>query len=113
MYSTHPYLEVTIISKVSFKIQRDIINFLKENVDVFAWSHQDMVGIDLKPAWHHLKIDPKRKPISQKRRKFGLKKYTALSEKVKKLLDSKLIKQAKDEPQWVANAMLVKKSNES
>lgn len=72
-----------------------------------------MVGIDPKHACHHLKIDPKRKPISQKQRKFGPKKYAALAEEVKKLLDNKLIEQAEDEPHWVTNVVLLKKSNGS
>ena len=26
------------------KIKKDLIRFLRENIDVFAWSHEDMPG---------------------------------------------------------------------
>lgn len=69
-----------------------------------------MVGIDPEVACHQLNIDPDKKPVAQKRRKFGPEKYAALSEEVKKLLDNDLIEQA-DQPQWVSNVVLVKKAN--
>ncbi|KAL8519687.1 hypothetical protein ACS0TY_010571 [Phlomoides rotata] len=59
-----PELKVTIGSQVPTKMWGEMIDFLKKNIDVFAWSHGDMMGIDLRHACHHLKIDPKRKPVS-------------------------------------------------
>lgn len=82
-------------------MQIQMIDFLKKNLDVFVWLHEDMIGIDLEVTYHRLNIDPSRRPASQKRRKFGPKKYAALTEEVKKLLDNKLIEQA-EHPQWVA-----------
>ncbi|KAL8464668.1 hypothetical protein ACS0TY_034245 [Phlomoides rotata] len=104
--------EVIIGSRIPKEMRGEVINFLKSNSDVFSWSHEDMVGIDPKHACHHLKIDPKREPISQKRRKLGPDKYVALTEEVKKLLDNRLIEIAHDEPQWVSNVVLVKKTND-
>lgn len=51
-----------------------------------------MIGIDPEIACHRLNIDPHRRPVAQKRRKFGPEKYAALAEEVKKLLDIDLIK---------------------
>ena len=28
------------------KTKKDLIDFLKKSIDVFAWSHEDMLGID-------------------------------------------------------------------
>jgi hypothetical protein len=39
---------------------------LKKNSDVFAWTHQDMPGIDLEVMIHVLSVDPK--PMKQKKR---------------------------------------------
>ena len=43
--------------------KEEIINFLKDNLDVFAWSHEDMLGIPANIIQHHLNVDPKKKPV--------------------------------------------------
>ena len=48
-----------------------LIEFLKENLNVFAWSHEDMPGISLKIIQHKLNVDPERKPVQQRRRAFA------------------------------------------
>ena len=40
-----------------------LIQFLKENLDVFAWSHEDMPGIPTKVIQHKLNVNPERKPV--------------------------------------------------
>ena len=40
-----------------------LIEVLHENVGHFAWSYQDMLGLDPKLVLHHLAMDPKAKPI--------------------------------------------------
>ena len=40
-----------------------LIQFLKENLDIFAWSHEDMPGISPKVIQHRLNVNPQRKPI--------------------------------------------------
>ncbi|KAJ9565054.1 hypothetical protein OSB04_001020 [Centaurea solstitialis] len=42
-----------------------------EHSDCFAWSHEDMVGIDPDIISHKLNVDPSFKPVKQKRRKFA------------------------------------------
>ena len=39
-----------------------ITSFLVKNLDVFAWNHKDMVGIDPKVMCHHLNINPNHRP---------------------------------------------------
>ena len=41
----------------------DLISFLKESLDVFAWTHKDMPGINKSIIEHRLNIYPKKKPI--------------------------------------------------
>ena len=49
--------------------ERDqLVNFLKQNIDIFVWSPSDMPGIDRKAITHRLNIDPKSTPIKQKKR---------------------------------------------
>ena len=40
-----------------------LVQLLKENLDVFAWSHEDMPGTSPKVIEHKLNVDPKKKPI--------------------------------------------------
>ena len=40
------------------KNKKDLIQFLKKNIGVFAWSHEDMPGIDPGVITHHLNICP-------------------------------------------------------
>ena len=42
---------------------KDLVQFLKKNVDVFAWSHEDMLGIDPRVITHRLNVSPSFKPI--------------------------------------------------
>ena len=42
------------------------IQFLKENLDIFAWSHEDMLGIAPEIIQHKLNVNPDRKPIQQR-----------------------------------------------
>ncbi|GAU24437.1 hypothetical protein TSUD_364210 [Trifolium subterraneum] len=63
-----------------------IIEILRKNVDLFAWKPSDMLGIDESVITHKLAISPNSKPVSQRKRNI---KY----------------------PEWLANVVLVKKSN--
>ncbi|XP_059629540.1 uncharacterized protein LOC132272399 [Cornus florida] len=46
--------------------KRQLVDFLSENADVFAWSHLDMPGIDPSVSCHILNVDPNVKPVRQK-----------------------------------------------
>ena len=86
------------------------MDFLKEDKDVFAWSHEDMHSIDPSIIVHKLNIDLNYKPIIQKRHRFNLERYTMISKKVDKLLKAKFIREA-HYPEWLANMVMVNKAN--
>ena len=44
----------------------ELVAFLRDNMDVFIWSHKDMPGIAPEHVVHCLKIDPALPPICQK-----------------------------------------------
>ena len=48
---------------LSSEMRSRLIQFLKENLDVFAWSHEDMPGISPKVIEHKLNVNPKKKPV--------------------------------------------------
>jgi hypothetical protein len=39
------------------------VNFLLRNIEVFAWSHEDMPGISPEEIVHVLNVDPDMKPV--------------------------------------------------
>jgi hypothetical protein len=84
--------------------------FLKSNSDVFTWNHEDMPGIDPSIIVHRLNVDPSSKPIRQRRRTFAPERNQAIAEEVSKLLAVGFIREV-DYPEWLANVVLVKKSN--
>ena len=51
---------------LSLGIRAKLIQFLKKNLYVFAWSHKDMPGIALGIIQHKLNVNPDKKPIQQK-----------------------------------------------
>ncbi|KAL5572615.1 hypothetical protein UlMin_022212 [Ulmus minor] len=91
-------------------VNEDMIAFLREHRDVFAWSHEDMPGIDPSIIVHRLNIDPNFKPVKQKRRTFNAERYMAINTEVDKLLKAKFIEEA-NYLDWIANVVLVKKAN--
>ena len=53
------------------KTKNDLFRFLKKSIDVFAWSHEDMLGIDSSVITHRLNVCPSSKPMRQKKRVFA------------------------------------------
>jgi len=43
----------------------DLISFVREYINVFAWNYEDMPGLDPKVAMHCLNINPDAKPVKQ------------------------------------------------
>ena len=52
------------------KTKQDLVQFLRENSDVFAWSHEDIPGIDPSVITHCLNVYPSSKPVRQKKMVF-------------------------------------------
>nr|XP_023896956.1 uncharacterized protein LOC112008835 [Quercus suber] len=84
---------------LSPKTKESIILFLKNNLDVFAWSHEDMLGIPANIIQHRLNVDPEKKPVQQKRRVFAPKRNKAVTDKVNKLLAANFIREVYY-PEW-------------
>ncbi|GAA0158410.1 hypothetical protein LIER_38642 [Lithospermum erythrorhizon] len=71
-----------------------------------------MPGIDTTVALHKLHIDYMYVPIKQKKRTFNDEKNQAVITKVELLLKADAIRELQF-PEWIANVVLVKKSNET
>ena len=70
-----------------------------------------MLGIDNEVIEHKLIVDPTKKPVQQKRQVFALEWNKVVMEEVEKLLTARFIREVYY-PEWLANVVMVKKSNE-
>ncbi|KAM2226102.1 hypothetical protein ACFXTI_019763 [Malus domestica] len=100
---------VKIGTILSSPIQLALISFLQENTEVFAWSYKDMPGISPDIICHRLSINPKTKPMRQKRRSYDAERYEAMKAEVEKLKRIGFVFEV-NYLTWVANVVLVKKN---
>ena len=95
---------------LSNELREVISTFLKQNLDVFAWKHSDMEGVDPTVMCHCLNLDSEKKPVKQKQRAMDAEQYQGLKDEVHKLLTCDFIKESYY-PSWLANSVLVRKPN--
>ncbi|RDX91658.1 hypothetical protein CR513_26331, partial [Mucuna pruriens] len=87
-----------------------LVDFLRRNMDVFAWATKDMLGIDPDFICHRLSVLWGARPVAQKRRKHGEEKRKAIKEEMSKLLAAGFVREVRY-PTWLANVVLVKKAS--
>ena len=92
------------------KTKQDLVQFLKKNTDVFAWSHEDMLGINPSAITHRLNVSPSYKPLCQKRRMLAPEQENAIKEEVQKLVTTEFICKVYY-LDWLDNVVMVKKAN--
>lgn len=77
------------------KEKEELIKFLKENKNVFAWSHEDVVGIDPVESMHYLSVKIELKPIKQNIRKFTPERNEIIAAEVEWLLRNIMFRKVK------------------
>jgi len=90
--------------------QDQVAAVISRHLDAFAWFASDMPDIDLDFLCHHLTMDPKVRPVRQRRRKFNEERRLVVQDETKKLLSGGHIREIQY-PEWLANVVLVKKAN--
>ncbi|GJX22284.1 hypothetical protein Tco_0226729 [Tanacetum coccineum] len=115
----YPEQTITIEKRLPKHFKRRLHDLLRANVDVFALTHADMTGIpraivvEGKPfnIEHKLNEYSHVKPIKQKRRGLGLDHSTAACKEVEELTKAGILQKVKHQT-WVANPVMVRKSDE-
>ena len=100
---------VLISSQLTIQEKEQLVTLLKEYMDVFAWTYDEMPGLDLGLVVHGLNVDPGVKPVIQPARVFHTDVETQITQ-VKKLLAAGFIKPIQH-PKWLSNVVPVKKKN--
>jgi hypothetical protein len=88
----------------------ELLAFLDENSDVFAWSTSDVVGVSRDVVEHRLQVSLTARPRKQKLHKMLEEKVEAVKAEVQRLLDTGFIREV-FYPQWLANVVMVRKRN--
>jgi ribonuclease HI len=104
-----PDRAVTIGAHLNPEEEKELIQFLNKNKDVFAWSAKDLQGVDRDIIEHTLKTYEKIVPKKQKLRKMSEEKAKVVEAAVQRLQDAKVIREVKY-PVWLANTVPVKKN---
>jgi hypothetical protein len=85
-----------------------LVDFLRANAEVFAWSPSDMPDIPRDVTEHSLDIQAGARPVEQHLCRIDEEKRSTIGEEVHKLLAAGFIKEV-FHPEWLANPVLVKK----
>ncbi|KAL0355715.1 UNVERIFIED_CONTAM: Pro-Pol polyprotein [Sesamum radiatum] len=95
-------------SQIDEILREEVIKCLKRNMDVFAWTPQDLEGINPEVISHHLNIDPRVKLVKQKKRHFGPEKDKFIQAEIDKLVAAGHVEEIQF-PEWLSNVLLVPK----
>ena len=96
---------------MNYEDKVQMLLFLTQNIDVFAWNPYEAPGVDPKFIVHKLNVDPSYPPKKQKSRRSTKNHVKAVRQEVKKLKEAKAIKETFF-PKWLANTMVVRKKND-
>jgi hypothetical protein len=101
---------VLLGSQLSDEQEKTSLRFLFNNKDVFAWSANDLCGVNRAIIEHSLNVDPSFRPRKQRLRKMSEDKAEGAWNEVKRLLSAGVIREVKY-LKWLANTVMVKKAN--
>ena len=73
--------------------REDLIEFLRRNIDVFAWNSYEALGVDPEFICHHLKVNSLIPPRKQPPRRPSKEHAEAVREEVTKLKQAGVIKE--------------------
>ncbi|CAA0809002.1 Unknown protein, partial [Striga hermonthica] len=91
------------------ELRDQLIALLKEFRDVFAFTPEELTGIDPTIMEHKLNVDPLRKPVKQRLRHHGGEIDKAIEVEVDKLLRAGHVKEIQF-PDWISNTVMVRKA---
>ena len=101
---------IKIDSTLNEKEKKDLQELLMEFQEVFAWSYEDMPGIDPKITQHHIDTHDHMVPIKQKLRRMRTEWVLKIKEEVTKQLKVGFIKPIHQD-EWIANVVPIPKKD--
>ena len=102
--------EIRIGSSLSPDERSGLIDLLRSYLDVFAWSYEDMPGLDPTIVQHHLPILPHARPVKHKLRRLHPRWSLQVKEEIQKQLSVGFLSVV-EYPEWLANVVPVPKKD--
>jgi hypothetical protein len=102
--------KVLLGSQLSNEQENTLLRFLFNNKDVFAWTANDLCGVNRDVIEHSLNVDPSFRTRKQRLRKMSEDKAEGARNEVNRLLSAGVIREVAY-PEWLANTVMVKKAN--
>ena len=102
--------EIRIGSSLSPNEKSKLIDVLRSYLDVFAWSYEDMPGLDPTIVQHHLPILPHARPVKHKLRRLHPRWSLQVKEEIQKQLRVGFLSVV-EYPEWLANVVPVPKKD--
>jgi hypothetical protein len=102
--------KVLLGSVLSDEQEKTLLRFLFNNKDVFAWTTNDLCGVNRDIIEHSLNVDSSFRPRKQRLQKMSNDKAEGARNEVKRLLSEGVIREV-TYPEWLANTVMVKKAN--
>ncbi|XP_057730461.1 uncharacterized protein LOC130945774 [Arachis stenosperma] len=95
----------TFVNKnLPHELKEPLIEMIRANRDLFAWTPADMPGIDPQIVSHHLAVKPEARPVAQRRRKMSAERAEEVAKQTAGLLEAGFIREV-DYPTWLSNVM--------
>ncbi|XP_072071983.1 uncharacterized protein [Arachis hypogaea] len=92
------------------ELKEPLMEMIKANGDLFAWTPADMPRIDPQLMSHHLAVKPEARPVAQRRRKMSQERAEKVAKQTASLLEAGFIWEL-DYSTWLLNVVLVRKHN--
>ncbi|XP_057734481.1 uncharacterized protein LOC130949893 [Arachis stenosperma] len=100
----------TFVNKnLPHELKEPLIEMIRANRDLFAWTPADMPGIDPKIISHHLAVKAEARPVAQRRRKMSAERAEEVAKKTASLLEAGFIREV-DYSTWLSNVVLMHSS---
>jgi hypothetical protein len=101
---------VLLGSQLSNEQEKNMLRFFFNNKDVFAWTANDLYGVNRDVTEHSLNVDPSFRPRKQRLRTMSEDKAEGARNEVKRLLSAGVIREV-TYLEWLANTVMVKKAD--
>jgi hypothetical protein len=101
---------IKLSKTLSPKVKQDYVKLMKDFLDVFAWSYNDLKVYDTKVIQHVIPLKEDQKPFKQKLRRINPLLLLLIEKEVKKLFEAKIIVSLRFS-KWVANLVPIRKKS--
>ncbi|XP_072073815.1 uncharacterized protein [Arachis hypogaea] len=88
------------------ELKEPLMEMIRANGDLFAWTPADMLGIDPQLMSHHLAVKPEARPVARRRRKMSQERAEEVAKQTASLLEAGFIQEF-DYSTWLSNVVLM------